>query len=70
MRDTNSTGERRQRIDEEAAELWKALHDDEPPPEGVAGADLIAICLMDCAAADYNRLANPWLRDRNIVWPK
>jgi hypothetical protein len=69
MRDTKAMGGRRRRIDEEAAELWRSLHDG-PPPEGLDGPDLIAAALKDVGIANYNRLANPWLRDRNLVWPK
>lgn len=60
--------DRDSKIDEEARALWRSLHD-EPPPEGCNGVDLLDAVLESLGTADYDRLANPWLRDRNLTWP-
>jgi hypothetical protein len=69
MGHSETTDERRRRIDEEAVALWRALHD-APPPNGLAGSDLIAAALKSTDAPRYRLLANPWLRDRNLVLPR
>jgi hypothetical protein len=61
--------ERHRRIDEEAAALWQALHH-APPPSGVTGTALIDAALSASEAPRYQMLANPWLRDRNLVLPR
>ncbi len=61
--------ERNQRIDEEAAALWRALHD-EGPPAGCKGSDLLALAVSTADVAEYQRLHYPRLRDRNLVWPR
>ena len=59
---------RDERIEQEAAALWTALHEG-PPPEGCSGADLLARAVETADVAQYERLSLPWLRDRNLVWP-
>jgi hypothetical protein len=60
---------REQRIDEEAAALWRELHG-EPLPTGCTGIDLIEMAMSTSTVAEYRRLHTPSLRDRNLVWPR
>ena len=60
---------RTERINEEAAALWRALHDVDPP-EGCQGAELLDFAMRSAPVAEYERLQISYLRDRNLVWPK
>ncbi len=57
------------KIYEEAAALWRALHG-EPPPPGADGAMVLDLLLAELPDAGYERLANPHLRPADIVFPK
>ncbi len=60
---------RDERIDKEAAALWRSLHD-AAPPEGCSGTDLLDMIVRGCDVPQYQRLHTPSLRDRNLTWPK
>lgn len=60
---------REQRIDEEAAALWRALHD-APPPADCHGSELLDLAVRSAGKAEYQRLNLSRLGDRNLVWPK
>jgi len=53
----------------EAAALWQQLHGG-PPPEEADGSKILDLLLGEMADAAYERLANPFLRPTNIVFPK
>jgi hypothetical protein len=63
------TSQRDQRIDDEAAALWCALHDG-PPPAGCHGSELLHLAVCSSDLAQYQRLNLSRLGDRNLVWPK
>ena len=55
-------------IDQEARELWRALHD-EPPPE-INGSALLEMILQSMAVGGYDRLRSHHLRDGQIARPR
>ncbi|HEX7946671.1 MAG TPA: hypothetical protein VF495_18525 [Phenylobacterium sp.] len=58
------------KIYEEAAALWRALHGEPPPPEA-DGAMVLDLLLADLPeTSPYERLANPHLRPAAITFPK
>jgi hypothetical protein len=59
---------REQIIDQEARELWRALHD-EPPPE-INGSALLEMILQSMAMGGYDRLRSRHLRDGQIARPR
>lgn len=64
---------RDERIYEEAAALWRALHDDEAPAPAPAPADAAALLDLitgNLPAVTYERLCSPWLRTSTITWPR
>jgi hypothetical protein len=62
-------GRRDDKIYEEAAALWRALHGEQPPPEA-DGAMVLDLLLADLPETSYERLATPHLRPSAIVFPK
>jgi hypothetical protein len=60
---------REDKIYEEAAALWQALHD-EPPPAGADGAMVLDLLLGSLVETRYERLANPYLRPTAITFPR
>lgn len=62
MSDFNIGAEpREQRLYQEAAELWRALHN-QPPPQGCDAAALLAMALQAQPPETYSRLQSPHLR--------
>ena len=57
------------RIYEEAAALWRELYS-EPPPQHVAGADILRMIVGGLPDPNYDRLASPHLRPSNITFPR
>lgn len=57
------------KIREEAAALWQALHG-EPPPADADPATVLDQLLGGLPDAPYERLATPYLRPSEIVFPK
>jgi hypothetical protein len=57
------------RIYDEAAALWRRLYD-EPPPTQADGKAILALIVGRLGEANYQRLANPYLRPSNIAFPK
>jgi hypothetical protein len=60
---------REDKIYEEAAALWRALHA-EPPPTEADGAMMLDLLLGGLAEAPYERLATPHLRPSEITFPR
>jgi hypothetical protein len=59
---------RKQRVEAEAAALWRELYDETPPD--LDGADMLEILLERLPPASYDRLNSPHLRRAGISWPK
>ena len=59
---------RKTRVDTEAAALWRELYD-EPPP-AADGRDVLGLMLQRLPAPRYERLSSPWLRRKQLSWPK
>lgn len=57
------------KIYEEAAALWRALHGG-PPPADTDGAMMLDLLLGGLPEAAYERLANPHLRPAAVTFPK
>lgn len=57
------------KIELEAAALWRQLHG-EPPPEGADGTTMLGLILSGQPVPSYERLANPYLRPSNIAFPR
>lgn len=57
------------RIDEEAAALWRQLYG-EAPPSGARGSDLLGLIVGGLPDTDYNRIQTPHLRPNTITFPK
>lgn len=60
---------RDERIYDEAVALWRRLYGD-PPPSEADGRTILDLIVGHLADADYNRLANPYLRPSNVTFPK
>lgn len=60
---------REQRIEAEAAALWRELYD-EPPPAHSDGGEMLDLMLRRLPAAKYDRLSSPFLRRSALAWPK
>lgn len=60
---------RDERIQEEAAALWRELFG-EPPPIRADGGTLLDIITKSLPERDYDRLASPYLRPSQIARPK
>jgi hypothetical protein len=60
---------RDERIYEEAAALWRALHDGEAPGPADA-AEILDLITGTLPAVTYERLCSPWLRSSTITWPR
>jgi len=58
---------REQIIDQEARELWRALHD-EPPPE-INGSALLQMILQSMTMGGYDRLRSRHLREGQVAHP-
>jgi hypothetical protein len=58
---------REERIDAEAAALWRELYD-ESPPDGAEGGEMIDLMLSRLPALGYERMRRPFLRP--LTWPK
>lgn len=56
------------RIYEEAAALWRALYDEQPPVKD--GSTLLDMITQSLPATKYERLRSPFLRPSTIVGPK
>ena len=57
------------KIYEEAAALWRALHG-EPPPVEADGAMILDLLLCDLPETPYDRLISPHLRPAAITFPR
>ena len=56
------------RIYEEAAALWRALYDEQPPEQD--GSTLLDMITQRLPATEYERLRSPFLRPSTIVGPR
>jgi hypothetical protein len=59
---------RDERIEEEARQLWYALHG-YPPPAGLSGPQLLLHVLEQMERCGYERLGEAHARRRDITWP-
>ena len=60
---------REQRIEAEAAALWRELYD-EAPPARIEACEMLDLMLRRLPSAEYDRLNSPHLRHRGLSWPK
>jgi hypothetical protein len=60
---------RDERIEAEAAALWRELYDEAPPAEG-DGGDMLDLMLRRLPAVGYERLNSPFLRRAAVSMPK
>jgi hypothetical protein len=60
---------REQRIEAEAADLWRELYD-EPPPSVEDAGDMLELMLSRLPTVDYERLASPFLRRGGLSFPR
>lgn len=60
---------RDERIYHEAAELWRHLYGEPPPPQA-DGAAMLGWIVGKLPDPDYDRLATPHLRPANITFPQ
>lgn len=60
---------RKNKIELEAAALWRQLHG-EPPPECADGSAMLDLILRGQPVPKYERLANPYLRPSNVAVPR
>jgi hypothetical protein len=56
-------------IDLEARALWRRLRED-PPPDGLTGADLLQILIAQAGELRYDRYVSPHLRESQITRPR
>jgi hypothetical protein len=56
---------REERIQAEAAALWRELYN-EPPPAG----DVLEVMLRRLPDVSYERINSPYLRPSGLSWPK
>jgi hypothetical protein len=59
---------RETKIYEEAAALWRALYDEQPPVRD--GALLLDIITQGLPATEYDRIRSPYLRPATITGPR
>jgi len=59
---------RKQRVEAEAAALWRELYHEAPPD--LDGGDMLEILLARLPPTSYDRLSSPHLRRAGISWPK
>ncbi len=60
---------RDQRIEAEAAALWRELYHEAPPAEA-EGGEMLDLMLRRLPAVSYDRLNSPFLRRSAMSWPK
>lgn len=60
---------REDRIEAEAAALWRELYDEAPPGRG-DGGEMLDLMLRRLPALGYDRLNSPLLRRAGVSWPK
>jgi hypothetical protein len=60
---------REERIEAEAADLWRELYD-EPPPAMDDPGDMLELMLSRLPTVDYDRLASAGLRRGGLSFPK
>ena len=60
---------REERVEAEAAALWRELYD-EPAPAMANGGELQDLMLRRLPPAAYERLASPYLRRSALSFPK
>jgi hypothetical protein len=60
---------RDERIYEEAAALWRELHDDAEPVDG-DGAKILDLITGTLPEVGYDRICSPYLRPSTITGPK
>jgi hypothetical protein len=60
---------REERIEAEAAALWRELYD-EPPPSPAREGDMLDLMLRRLPPVGYDRLASPYLRRAALTFPK
>ena len=61
---------RDQRIQSEAAALWRELYEEAPPAQADGGEMLDLMLRRLPPPAGYNRLHSPYLRRSTMSWPK
>ena len=59
---------RKQRIDAEAAALWRELYDEAPPRAD--GGEMLDLMLNQLPAVSYERINSPYMRASAMSWPK
>ena len=59
---------RERALEVEARDLWRTLRQD-PPPQGMSGAEMLALLVQSSPAPGYDRLQSPFLRASQISLP-
>jgi hypothetical protein len=59
---------RKQRIDAEAAALWRELYDEAPPRAD--GGEMLDLMLNRLPAVSYERINSPFMRLSAMSWPR
>jgi hypothetical protein len=68
MTQSTHSNPRDERIAREAAALWRELYGKAPPTTD--GGSMLDMICERLPAAEYSRLANPYLRPSNIAYPR